>query len=56
MSYGVYFKYDGERYKLPVNPEEIKKKTQKLNIEKIPGSWLWRGQYSYLCRSVGIQL
>jgi len=29
MSYGVYFKYDGERYKLPVNPEEIKK-TQKL--------------------------
>lgn len=33
MSYGVYFKYDGERYKLPVNPEEIKK-TQKLNIEK----------------------
>lgn len=25
MSYGVYFKYDGERYKLPVNPEEIKR-------------------------------
>ena len=24
MSYGVYFKYDGGRYKLPVNPEEIK--------------------------------
>ena len=25
MSYSVYFKYGGRRYKLPVNPEEIKK-------------------------------
>ena len=33
MSYSVYFKYGGRRYKLPVNPEEIKK-DQKLNIEK----------------------
>lgn len=33
MSYSVYIKYKSKRYKLPVNPEEIKKK-QKLNIEK----------------------
>ena len=33
MSYSVYFKYGGRRYKLPVNPVEIKK-DQKLNIEK----------------------
>ena len=33
MSYSVYIKYRSKRYKLPVNPEEIKKK-QKLNIEK----------------------
>ena len=33
MSYSVYFKYGGRSYKLPVNPEEIKK-DQKLNIEK----------------------
>lgn len=28
MSYSVYFKYDGEKYKLPVNPEEIKQSRQ----------------------------
>lgn len=33
MSYSVYIKYRGKNYKLPVNPEEIKK-TQKLNVEK----------------------
>lgn len=33
MNYSVYIKYKSKRYKLPVNPEEIKKK-QKLNIEK----------------------
>ena len=33
MSYSVYLKISGKKYKLPVNPEEIKK-TQKLNIEK----------------------
>ena len=26
MSYSVYIKYRSKRYKLPVNPEEIKKK------------------------------
>ena len=41
MSYSVYFKYGGRSYKLPVNPEEIKK-DQKLNIEK----------YQVLARSV----
>lgn len=33
MSYSVYFKYGSKRYKLPVNPEEIKR-SRKLNIEK----------------------
>ena len=33
MSYSVYLKISGKKYKLPVNPEEIKK-TQKLSIEK----------------------
>ena len=33
MSYSVYLKISGKKYKLPVNPEEIKK-TQKLNVEK----------------------
>lgn len=32
MSYSVYFKYGGKKYKLPVNPEEIKRSRQ-LNIE-----------------------
>ena len=33
MSYSVFIKYGGRKYKLPVNPEEITK-TEKLNIEK----------------------
>ena len=33
MSYSVYLKISGKKYKLPVNPEQIKK-TQKLNAEK----------------------
>lgn len=33
MSYSVYLKISGKKYKLPVNPEQIKK-TQKLNVEK----------------------
>ena len=33
MSYSVYLKISGKKYKLPVNPEEIKK-TQKLSMEK----------------------
>ena len=32
MSYSVYFKYGGKKYKLPVNPEEIKR-SRELNIE-----------------------
>ena len=32
MSYSVYFKYDSKKYKLPVNPEEIKR-SRELNIE-----------------------
>lgn len=32
MSYSVYFKYGSRRYKLPVNPEEIKR-SRELNIE-----------------------
>ena len=32
MSYSVYFKYDNKKYKLPVNPEEIKR-TRNLNVE-----------------------
>lgn len=33
MAYSVYFKYGGTRYKLPVNPEEIKR-SRKLGIER----------------------
>lgn len=33
MPYSVYFRYNGKRYKLPVNPEEIKR-GRSLNIEK----------------------
>ena len=33
MSYSVYFKYGGKKYKLPVNPEEIKR-TRNLNVER----------------------
>ena len=32
MAYSVYFKYGGKKYKLPVNPEEIKR-TRNLNVE-----------------------
>lgn len=32
MAYSVYFKSGGKKYKLPVNPEEIKR-TRQLNIE-----------------------
>jgi LysM repeat protein len=32
MSYSIYFKYGGKKYKLPVNPEEIKR-SRELNIE-----------------------
>lgn len=32
MSYSVYFKYGSKKYKLPVNPEEIKR-SRELNIE-----------------------
>ena len=32
MSYSVYFKYGSKKYKLPVNPEEIKR-TRNLNVE-----------------------
>ena len=32
MAYSVYFKYNGKTYKLPVNPEEIKRKRE-LNVE-----------------------
>ena len=32
MSYSVYFKYDSKKYKLPVNPEEIKR-DRTLNVE-----------------------
>lgn len=32
MSYSVYFKYGGKKYKLPVNPEEIKR-MRNLNVE-----------------------
>ena len=33
MSYSVYFKYGSKKYKLPVNPEEIKR-TRELSVEK----------------------
>lgn len=33
MSYSVYFKYGNEKYKLPVNPEEIKR-SRSLSVEK----------------------
>ncbi len=32
MSYSVYFKRNGKKYKLPVNPEEIKR-SRELNVE-----------------------
>lgn len=32
MSYSIYFKYGSKKYKLPVNPEEIKR-TRELQIE-----------------------
>lgn len=32
MSYSVYFKYCGKKYKLPVNPEEIKR-SRELKVE-----------------------
>lgn len=32
MSYSVYFKYGSKKYKLPVNPEEIKR-SRMLNVE-----------------------
>lgn len=32
MSYSVYFKYGSKKYKLPANPEEIKR-TRNLNVE-----------------------
>lgn len=32
MSYSVYFKYGSKKYKLPVNPEEIKR-TRELSVE-----------------------
>ncbi len=32
MSYAIYFKYNGKKYKLPVNPEEIKR-TRELHVE-----------------------
>lgn len=32
MAYSVYFKYNGRTYKLPVNPEEIKRKRE-MNVE-----------------------
>lgn len=33
MSYTVYFKYGNKKYKLPVNPEDIKR-SRKLQVEK----------------------
>ncbi len=35
MAYSVYFKYNGKTYKLPVNPEEIKRKRE-MNVETYP--------------------
>lgn len=32
MSYSIYFKYGSKKYKLPVNPEEIKR-SRNLNVE-----------------------
>ena len=32
MGYSIYFKYGSKKYKLPVNPEEIKR-SRALNIE-----------------------
>lgn len=32
MSYSVYFRFNGKKYKLPVNPEEIKR-SRKLQVE-----------------------
>lgn len=33
MSYSIYFRMNGKKYKLPVNPEELKR-TRKLKVEK----------------------
>lgn len=33
MSYSVYFKYGSKKYKIPVNPEEIRR-SRKLNVER----------------------
>ena len=32
MAYSIYFRYNGKKYKLPVNPEEIKR-SRVLNVE-----------------------
>ena len=45
MSYAVYFKYGSKKYKLPVNPEEIKR-NRELNIENY--QVLGTGQVSVL--------
>ena len=57
MAYSVYLKYKGKKYRLPVNPEEIKK-TQELDVEKyqvlgngqvsVP-SYLALCEYSFEC-------
>ena len=49
MSYSVYFKYGGKKYKLPVNPEEIKR-SRELNIENY--QVLGTGQVSVLLTTV----
>lgn len=33
MSYAIYFRYNGKKYKLPVNPEQIKR-SRSMNVEK----------------------
>ena len=45
MAYSVYFKYGGKKYKLPVNPEEIKR-TRNLNVEtyQVLGSDVYKRQ------------
>ena len=32
MSYSIYFKFKGKKYKLPVNPEELKRE-RSMNVE-----------------------
>ena len=49
MSYSVYFKYGSKKYKLPVNPEEIKR-SRELNIENY--QVLGTGQVSVLLTTV----